>query len=53
MCFHSQYVAVKLLEDDKAFARELEKIPDIQHIIELGKKQRMILEKILMNVPKL
>ncbi len=43
--FHSQYVAVKLLEDDKAFARELEKIPDIQHIIELGKKQRMILEK--------
>lgn len=43
--FHSQYVAVKLLEDDKAFARELQQIPNTEHLQELGKKQRVLLEK--------
>lgn len=43
--FHSQYVAVKLLEDDKVFVKELEQIPNSQNIIELAKKQRTALEK--------
>lgn len=43
--FHSQYVAVKLLEDDTAFIHELQEISNTQILIDKAKKERSSLEK--------
>ena len=43
--FHSQFVAVKLLENDKAFIQEIKNIPDSNEIIIRAEKEREKLEK--------
>ena len=43
--FHSQFVAVKLLENDKAFIKEIQNISDSNDIIERAEKEREKLEK--------
>jgi ferrous iron transport protein B len=43
--FHSQYVAIKLLEDDKTFTKQIASYTGSQEIIDTAKEEIAILEK--------
>ncbi len=43
--FHSQYVAIKLLEDDKAFTQQIASFADSQEIIQTAQEEVQRLEK--------
>ncbi|MDL2315132.1 ferrous iron transport protein B [Bacteroidales bacterium OttesenSCG-928-C19] len=49
--FHSRYVALKLLENDKAFIEELKKIPGSTNILNTAKAEKEKIEKKYNNEP--